>query len=74
MSKIFVQIASYRDPQLIPTLDSMFENAANPKDLQVCIAWQKDINESAGKYEKHNQVIFFRFTTKIPKEHVGLVI
>jgi len=56
MSKIFVQIASYKDPQLVPTLNDMFENAANPQDLQVCIAWQKDTDEMIGKYEKHNQV------------------
>ena len=42
MSKnsIFIQIASYRDPELVPTLDSLFDNAKFPNDLMVCIAWQ----------------------------------
>jgi glycosyltransferase involved in cell wall biosynthesis len=37
---IFVQIASYRDPQLIPTLKSMLENAKYPENITVGIAWQ----------------------------------
>ncbi len=38
--KIFVQIASYRDPQLIPTIKSMLENAKKPKNLRFGIARQ----------------------------------
>lgn len=53
---IFVQIASYRDPQLVPTLDSMFENAEFPQMLRVCIAWQHDETESLGKYAEDNRV------------------
>ena len=37
---IFVQIAAYRDPELIPTLKDMLANAKYPKRLKVCIAWQ----------------------------------
>lgn len=37
---IFVQIASYRDPQLIPTLQDMIEKAAHPENLHICICWQ----------------------------------
>jgi hypothetical protein len=38
--KIFVQIASYRDPQLIPTIKNMFENAKKPKNLVLSICRQ----------------------------------
>jgi len=38
--KIFVQIASYRDPQLIPTIKSMLENAKKPNNLRFGIARQ----------------------------------
>jgi len=38
--KIFVQIASYRDPQLIPTIQNMIENAKRPKNLRIGIARQ----------------------------------
>ena len=31
--KIFIQIASYRDPQLIPTIKSALENAKKPNNL-----------------------------------------
>jgi hypothetical protein len=38
--KIFIQIASYRDPQLIPTIKDMLENAKKPKNLVFAIARQ----------------------------------
>jgi glycosyltransferase involved in cell wall biosynthesis len=55
-NSIFVQIASYRDPELIKTLDSMFENAQHPNLLKVCIAWQHDKDESLGKYAEDSRV------------------
>lgn len=39
-SKIFIQIASYRDPQLISTIRSMIYSAKNPDNLSIGIAWQ----------------------------------
>ena len=38
--KIFIQIASYRDPELIPTIKSMIENAKRPKNLRIGICRQ----------------------------------
>ena len=40
MYSIFVQIASYRDPELIPTLRSLIKNAKYPEELTICIAHQ----------------------------------
>jgi hypothetical protein len=37
---IFVQIAAYRDPELLPTLESCLRNAKFPQNLRFCIAWQ----------------------------------
>ena len=37
---IFVQIAAYRDPQLIPTLEDLFAKANKPDDIRVGICWQ----------------------------------
>jgi len=37
---IFIQIAAYRDPELIPTLDDLLSNAKYPDRLKICIAWQ----------------------------------
>ena len=39
-NKIFIQIASYRDPQLLPTIKDCLENANNPNNLVFSIAWQ----------------------------------
>lgn len=38
--KIFIQIASYRDPQLIPTLNDCIEKAKYPENLVFSISWQ----------------------------------
>jgi glycosyltransferase involved in cell wall biosynthesis len=38
--KIFVQIASYRDPQLVPTIKDCIKNAKHPENLVFSIAWQ----------------------------------
>jgi glycosyltransferase involved in cell wall biosynthesis len=40
MSKIYISIASYRDPQLLPTLHDCIKNADHPEDLIFGIAWQ----------------------------------
>ena len=42
---IFVQIASYRDPELLPTLRDLVKNSKYPQNLKVCIAWQHDIKD-----------------------------
>jgi len=41
-NKIFVQIASYRDPELLPTLRDLIDKAKNPEHLHICIAHQFD--------------------------------
>ena len=53
--KIFVQIAAYRDPQLIPTIENMLENAKKPKNLVIGVARQfhpEDGFDDLSKYEK----------------------
>lgn len=37
---IFIQIASYRDPQLLPTLQDCISHAKYPENLRFGIAWQ----------------------------------
>jgi len=41
MTKIFIQIASYRDPELLPTLNSALCNAKYPENLTFGIVWQR---------------------------------
>lgn len=45
MNTIFVQMAAYRDPQLVPTLLDMVKNAAHPENLHVGICWQHGDDE-----------------------------
>lgn len=40
VSEIFISVASYRDPELIPTLKNMTESASDPQRLHVAICWQ----------------------------------
>ena len=37
---IFVQMAAYRDPELIPTLNDMIDQAKFPENLVICVNWQ----------------------------------
>jgi len=38
--KIFIQIAAYRDPQLIPTLKDCIKKSKHPENLVFSITWQ----------------------------------
>jgi glycosyltransferase involved in cell wall biosynthesis len=47
---IFIQIASYRDPQLLPTLRDCLKNAKNPNDLVFGICWQHTEKDSLEEF------------------------
>ncbi|MFN0263222.1 GlcNAc-transferase family protein [Tepidamorphus sp. 3E244] len=47
---IFVQIASYRDPQLVPTLRDCVAKAAHADKLTFGICWQRDESESLEEF------------------------
>jgi len=48
--KIFIQIASYRDPQLSATLRNCLRNARHPERLHFCIAHQYDAGEDISEF------------------------
>lgn len=50
---IFIQIAAYRDPQLIPTIESILENASNPKRLRFGICRQYHPQDGFDSLEKY---------------------
>ena len=53
-NKIFIQIASYRDPELLPTLKDCIQKAKKPKNLVFSIAWQHspdDIWDTLDEYK-----------------------
>ena len=51
MSTIFVQIASYRDQQLVPTIRDCLATASDPDSLRFGICWQHDESETLGEFE-----------------------
>jgi hypothetical protein len=50
-NKIFIQIASYRDPQLIPTLKDCIAKAKKPENLVFCICWQHDEKDDISEFK-----------------------
>lgn len=53
--KIFVQIASYRDPELVPTLRDCISQAMHPENLRFCIAWQRSPKESLEEFQNDSR-------------------
>ena len=54
-NKIFIQIAAYRDPELVPTIKSLLENAKKPENLVICIANQYDDIHVLDAYRKDSR-------------------
>ena len=52
--KIFIQIASYRDPQLITTIESEIQMANSPQNLVFSIARQFHENDEFDNLDKHH--------------------
>ena len=72
MNNIFVQIASYRDPQLIPTLKSMIENAKNPKKLIIGICRQFHPDDKFDVLDEYKNDNRFRVTDVLYSESKGV--
>ena len=53
--KIFIQIASYRDPQLVPTIEDMINKAKNPENLVFGLCWQYDETEPIDMFDGNPQ-------------------
>jgi hypothetical protein len=48
--RIFIQIASYRDPELVPTIRDCIAKAKYPNNLTFGICWQRDEAESLKEF------------------------
>jgi hypothetical protein len=53
--KIFVQIAAYRDPELISTIKHCLARAKYPENLVFGICWQREETEKLDEYLTHSQ-------------------
>lgn len=61
-NSIFIQIASYRDPQLVPTIIDMLDKSKHPHNLTIGIAWQHSMDDvwdnlADFKYDKRFKIL-----------------
>lgn len=67
---IFIQIAAYRDPELLPTIKDCIAKARYKKDLKFGICWQKHENDKClDDFENHKD---FRIEKHLWNESKGL--
>jgi hypothetical protein len=71
MSKIFIQVASYRDPQLIPTIISAIENAKNPQNLVFGICRQYHPSDGFDNLDEYRNDPRFRIIDVNYKDSKG---
>jgi hypothetical protein len=48
---VYVQLASYRDPELVPTIEDMIIKAKHPENLTFGICWQYDDTEPIDMFD-----------------------
>lgn len=69
---IFIQIASYRDPQLIPTLRDMLDKAKNPQNLSIGICWQHSQNDTWDNLDEYKNDKRFKILDVDYKDSKGV--
>ena len=60
METIFISIASYRDPELLPTLRDLLATAKNPNRLKIGVCWQYGADESIEEFENDSRFNFIK--------------
>ena len=71
MNKIFISIASYRDPELLPTIKSCLSQAKYPQNLVFGICWQHDESDKWDTLDLYKNDPRFRIIEKDAKESQG---
>jgi hypothetical protein len=59
-NNIFIQIASYRDPELLPTIHDCIANAKYPENLRFGIAWQHSEEDTWDTLDEYKDDSRFR--------------
>ena len=72
INTIFIQIASYRDPQLSKTLDDMIAKAKYPENLRIGIAWQHSDSDKWDNIENYKNDSRFRILDINHKDSKGV--
>ena len=70
--RIFIQIASYRDPELVKTIKSIIENARNPKNLRFGICRQYHPEDGFDSLEEYKDDNRFRVIDVLYTESKGV--
>ena len=70
--KIFIQIASYRDPELVKTIKSIIDNAKNPKNLRFGICRQYHPEDGFDSLEEYKDDKRFRVHDVLYTESKGV--
>lgn len=53
---IFVQMAAYSDPELVPTVKDLFKQAKYPDRIKVCICWQHKPEEEIDELQDDDRI------------------
>lgn len=69
--RIFVQIASYRDPELIPTIKDCLDNAEHPENLVFAIAWQHSEEDTWDRLDEYENDPKFKIIDMGYKDALG---
>ena len=69
---IYVQIASYRDPELLPTIEDCIKTAKYPNDLTFGIAWQHNPEDKWDNLDEYKNDSRFRILDYNYLESKGL--
>jgi hypothetical protein len=72
INTIFIQIASYRDPQLLPTLQDCIAKAKYPDNLRFGIAWQHNDNDSWDNLDEYTNDNRFRIMDIDYRDSLGV--
>lgn len=72
MSTIFIQIASYRDPELVPTIRDCLAKAAAPENLRFGICRQYDPKDAFDNLDEWRQDSRFRVMDVLGTESGGM--
>jgi len=70
--KIFIQIASYRDNQLLPTIKDCLKNSYCPENLVFCIAWQHSVEDTWDTLDEYNNDSRFKIIDINHKDSQGV--
>lgn len=69
---IFIQIASYRDPELTKTLKDMIDHAKYPENLRIGIAWQHSSSDTWDNLDQYKNDERFRIIDIDYKDSKGV--